>query len=319
MASATPKLTYVSPEGRMVKGDAHKASDTDQNGAPRVIKTGANAGQPNPQIYIGVAFPKSPGLPVTPARQAPNLDAEIATGSPVGQFLALIKQASVASFPHLFANGAQPMVFSYKVIDGDGWDDKGKLWSEREGYAGNWVVTASRNVGIVGPVGVYVKDSSTNPPTLTQVYEKTPRPGDYIQFSGDIESNDNTSNPGVYVNLAMICKTRDGAEIVMAASGPSAAETFGGAMATTPAAAAFAPPPTAPQPVAAVPAPAPLAPAPSAPVPPVATPAPTPPPAPSAPPVKQLKPEHVAAGLTYEQMIAQRWTDAQLVEHGYMA
>lgn len=311
--------------GRFVGGDAFVPSTTDRDGKPRVVKTGANAGQPNPQVYVKIALPKTPGQPVTQMRIAPSLDAEIASGSETGRLFAVLKGAAAAAFPHLFPQGAAGPcthpAFSWKIADGDGHDESGKPLSDKEGYAGHWILTATRNVGSVGMPKIFTQfGHDRGDMSLTVATAGHPRAGDYVKVAANITSNENVDKPGLYVNLDMLCAVREGAEIQFS-SGPSAEAAFGGTIAPAhpAAAAAFAPPPTAPQPVAAAPAPAPLAPAPSAPVPPVATPAPTPPPAPSAPPVKQLKPEHVAAGLTYDQMAAQGWTDAQLVEHGYMA
>lgn len=305
---ATAKTQFTSPVGRFVQGDAFKPSDKDQNGAPRTIKTGPNAGQPNPQYFVGVAFAKTD--PAWPA------------------FEAILKQAAAAAFPHLFPQGAAGAsshpTFSYKIIDGDGVDTAGKPWSQREGFAGCWVVRFTRGA-VIGAPGVY---QETSPGTFVQISNGRPRPGDYVRISGDVSGNDNAQRPGLYVNLGMILFAGEGAEIVTQ-SGPSASEAFGGAAplpagVAAPAPVAHAPvatpvPTPAPAPSAAPPAPvasapAPVAPSPS-PVPPPAPVAPTPPAPPAAP---SLKPEFVAQGFTYDAMIANGWTADALRANGYI-
>lgn len=330
MANAAPKIPFVTGIGRIVQGDPFRISDKDNDGNLRVVKNGPNAGIPNPQVWVKVAFPKTPGQAPTAYRQAPNLDPEIASGSEVGQLFALMKQAASLGFAHLFpAGGAAPINFSYKIADGDGVDDKGKPWAEREGFAGHWIVTFSRNVGEkvgVGPVQVFTQlGHDRGDLTLTPVTTGRPRAGDYVKVAGEFQGNDNAANPGIYANLAMVCGVREGVEIVQT-GGPDAAAAFGGtvAPANPGAAAAFTPPPA---PAAAPPLPPPAAGAVAAP-PPTAAPSPgsvpaAPPPAPAAPPPPpagpSLLPQHVAAGLTYDEMTKAGWTDETLRAHGYIA
>lgn len=329
---ATAKTPFVTGRGRIVQGDCFRASDKDQDGKPRVVKTGANAGQPNPQIYLAVALPKTPGLPVTPPMQAPNLDHEIATGSETGQLFKLLRDTAAAAFPHLFAAGS-PMAFSYKVIDGDSTDKKGQPWARYEGFAGHWVIKATRNVATIGPVKVYQQlgGNPADPLALTEVTNSPAelaaalargrtgpvvRPGDYVKLAGSFSGNDNAANPGVYANLDMICMVAEGVEIVTT-SGPDAAAAFGGAVAPAHPAAAqtFAAPAPAlvvtppPLPVAVAPAPAPI---PAAPPPAPAAPAPAPVP---------VEPTMLPAanGISYAAYIAQGWTDDLLRSHGMIA
>lgn len=293
---STLNTPFTAPIGRLVQGDAFRPSEKDQSGALRTVKTGPNAGQPNPQFFIAVAYPKTPG--------AATIDAEIATGSPVGQHLAAIKAEAARAFPHLFVNGvcSHPQ-FSFKVRDGDGVDQAGKKWSDREGYAGHWVVSYTRGASIGAP-GVYREAS---PGTFVETREC--KAGWFIQVNGNVTGNNNAQRPGVYVNLGMICVRAEGPEIIQT-GGPSAAEAFGGAGAALPPGAAplSAPAPVLPTPAApAAPAPAPVAPPPA----PAA-----PPPAPAAP-VRTMLP--AANGVTYEAYIAAGWTDEQLVAAGMMA
>ena len=337
------KARFTTPVMRMVQGSVDEPQTKDQQGNLRVVKTGPNAGQPNPQYFVAGAIAKND--PAWPAMWA-----------------ALVNQA-VQDFPNYFPQGAAPVIaaggpqtgpggvlvmatqgviahpqFSFKVMDGDGVDSNGKSNASKEGFAGHWVV----------------RFASSYPPRCfhagrygahEQIQEKNAiKRGYFIRVSGSVEGNGNAQRPGLYVNLDMVELSAYGAEIV---SGPDAADAFGSAPAAlpagataapqTPAAAAPAPvtqaPPVAPTPAAAAPvqpytgfmgnaaqpaaSPSPT-PAPSAAV---ATPSPTnvtpppPPPAPVAGPV--MLP--AAGGATYEQMIQAGWTDETLRAHGMMA
>jgi len=281
MSTNTP---FTSPVGRMVQGDAFKPSEKDQNGAPRLIKTGPNTGQPNPQFFVAVAYLKT---------QA-TMDAEIASNSPIGQHLAEIKAEAFRAFPHLFPQGAagpcQHPQFSFKVRDGDGVDTAGKKWADREGYAGHWIVSYTRGASIGAP-GVYREAS---PGTFVETKEcKT---GWFVQVSGNVTGNNNAQRPGVYVNLNMICVRAEGPEIILT-SGPSAAEAFGGVTALPPGAAPLsAPAPVLPPPAPVAPPPAPVAPPPA--------------------PARKMLP--AANGISYAEYIAAGWTDDLLIQNGMM-
>lgn len=332
------KERFTSPVGRFVQGDLDTPQDKDANGQPRLVKTGPNAGQPNPQYFIAVAFAKTD--PAWPA------------------FWSLLVTKAAADFPNLFPQGpGGPCVhpqFAYKVIDGDGVDTAGKSWATREGFAGHWVV----------------RFASSYPPRLfyagryaahEQIQEKGAiKRGYYVRVSGTVEGNANPQKPGLYVNLDMVELSAYGPEII---SGPDATEAFGAAPTALPAGASPTPitPPTPAAPAAGPGAPAapvaPAAPLPVAgpgpavapPLPVAASPAPVSPPAydgymagpgagptaagpapaaspappaPTTPPLPTASPTRVmlpaAAGHTYESLIAAGWTDATLIQHGMM-
>lgn len=348
------KTRFTSPVGRLVQGSLDEPQTKDAQGNPRIVKTGPNVGQPNPQYFIAVAFPKA---------------------DPQGEFGAfygeLVRQAA-ADFPNLFPNAAQgdftcvhPQ-FSYKVVDGDGPDQNGKLNSEKEGFGGHWVV----------------RFASSYPPRLfhagryaahEQIQEKGAiKRGYFVRVNGSIDGNGNAQRPGLYVNLDMVELSAYGPEIT---SGPDAESAFSGGPAALPAGASATPigapaapgaPPTPGAPAAGPPVPgppgapaAPLAPAapgaatsspaavspaaaspaappytgymappagptpaaaPGAPAAPAASPAPpvhTAPPSPTASPTSGTL-TTAAGGATYEQLIAAGWTDDTLRQHGRM-
>lgn len=306
---------FTSPVGRFVQGDFFKAQDKDQQGAPRVVKTGPNAGQPDPQYFAAVAYRKDD--PAWPA------------------FYALLDAQARADFPHLFPVPGGPCVnplFSMKVVDGDGLDTSGKSNATKDGFAGHWVVRfASR----------YAPKCFKQPDFAAHQQLQDPasiKRGYFVQINGSVVGNMNAQRPGIFVNLDMVNLVAYGPEIV---SGPDAAEAFGAGAAVPAGAsplpvgampvgagpgAALAPPPGAPM-VAAPLAPAPVAPV-APPLPAAASPVPAspappyagfmapPPPAP-APAGPVMLP--AANGATYEAMIAAGWTDATLVQHGMMA
>lgn len=339
--------TFTTPVGRLVAGDCFEAQTKDAEGNLRVVKSGPNAGQPAPQFYIGVAFPKMLPNPQTGVMEQNH---------EFNAFYAMLDRVARAEWPNLFPTPGAPCVnpnFAFKVRDGDGMDRNGKSNATKEGWAGCWVVSFASSYApkVVQPVGG-AWQAITDKNALKRGY--------YVRVAGSVTGNGSTQQPGLYVNLDMVELAGYGPEII---SGPDAAQAFGsapaapipGMMATPPAGAALpqagaapglpaTPPATPGAPPAAMPPVTPAAP-PAAAAPPVApytgymgvpgatppgnpgapaaapsTP-PAPPAAPSAPPVT-ASPTRVmtaaAAGATYEQFVAQGWTDEQLISGGYM-
>lgn len=342
------KTRFTTPVGRMVQGSVDEPQTKDAQGNPRVVKSGPNVGQPNPQYFIAVAFPKA------------DPQGEF------GQFYGLLAQQAAADFPALFPNGpggacVHPQ-FSFKVIDGDGLDMNAKPNADKEGFAGHWVVRfASAYPPRCFHAGRYSPQE--------QIQEKGAiKRGYFVRVSGSVEGNGNAQRPGLYVNLDMVELSAYGPEIT---SGPDAGAAFGGGPAALPPGASATPlTPPSPQPgapasplppaatgypPAASPAPAvppaaapsappytgfmspggaPPAPAAGSPAPPASpqyappatgfptSPAAPPPPAPIAPaaPPPPSGPVMLPAanGATYEQMIAAGWTDDTLRQHGMM-
>lgn len=318
------KVNITSPVGRIVMGSLYDPKTTDGEGKPMVVKTGPNAGQPRVDYFFALAIPKNPG------------ETHWAQTEWGAQIWALGNQA--------FPQAAQSRDFAWKIVDGDS-KEPGKLYKgkpgkppcENEGWAGHWVLKFS---GGFAPK-VYQNDGSG----LAQVMQKDfCKPGYFVQVAFSAEGNGSQTSPGIYLNHSMVCFRAYGAEITfgpdVASAGFGAAPLPPGATMTPPASAIPLPQP--PAPVAAVPtplpqsgfAPTPVAPVPTAvapipvipnmgfvqvpppaaaPMPPAAAPMP---PAPPAAPVRQMT--AAAQGATYEQCIAQGWTDATLVQHGLM-
>jgi hypothetical protein len=301
---AKTREAFTTPVGRLVQGDAFVAQTKDQQGNLRVVKTGPNAGQPAPQFFVAVAFPKM--NPRNPAVPNAEIDA----------FRAMLDRVARAEWPHLFPTPGGPCVnplFTIKVKDGDGVDRQGKSNAEKEGFAGHWVVSFASSYApkVVQSTSPGVWATLTDPASVKRGY--------YVRVAGSTSSNDNAQNPGLYVNLDMIELVAYGPEIV-STSGPDAAIAFAApavlpvGASTTPLASSGAMPGAALPPpgytghldpaVAAVTAP-----------PPPATSAALPPPPPSA----EIAMTAAANGITYAGYIAGGWTHAQLVEKGMIA
>lgn len=304
--AATP---FVSPKLRYVQGDPFNAQTKDQQGNPMTIKTGPNAGQPTQAFILNGAIAKSDPLALP--------------------FLMQIAGEAAKAWPAFFPQGALPNPpmfgcthprFSLKIMDGDGIDDNGKDNKTKEGFAGHWIIKFKSSYAPgVYELGKYDKLQNLQ---LDKGKHSLLRRGYYVRVSGGIESNANDGRPGMYVNLGMIEIVQAGVEIT---TGPDAAQVFGGAgggqtIAHSPTvglimtgaftyealktqgwtdeamiAAGYATRPAA------------------APSPPSAA---TPPPPPGAP-VHVMLP--AAGATTYEAYITSGWTDALLIQHGYMA
>lgn len=290
------------PAGRMISGNLYKLNHTDFDGKPRVFKSGAKAGQPNPVIQFGLAIAKQPGH----------------THFSQTEWGQKIWVAGHEGFPQ--ANTRSD--FAWKIEDGDSQvpNKRGKKPCDREGFPGHWVVWFQSSF----PPKVYHLPAGQKDPVVFDQVDAV-NAGDYIEVYGNVGYNDSPGNPGVFINGNMVCLVGYGQRIV---SGPDAASVgFGQSPRPVGAQAApvggamqhVAPPapgaPAAPPPVPSAPA-APQAPA--APPAPVVAVAPNanfaPPPPVVAPPAATLT---MLPGMgSYEQFRAAGWSDDQLVQHG---
>jgi hypothetical protein len=133
------------------------------------------------------------------------------------------------------------------------------------------------------------------------------KPGYYVQVFGNAVDNKPSASPGLYINHSMVAFAAYGQEII---SGPDVSQAGFGQGVALPAGALNAPP------AGAIPATgAPVPPPGAAPVAIPPMPLPVPAPAPAAP-VHQMTAK--AGGATYEQMVANGWNDAMMIEQGYM-
>jgi hypothetical protein len=291
--------SFSTPVGRLVQGDCFVPQTKDQQGNLRVYKSGDKVGQPNPQFFVAVAFPK-----VDPRNPA-------VANAEFGAFYALLDKVARAEWPALFPNPAGPCVnpiFTMKVKDGDGVDRNGKSNATKEGFAGHWIVSFASAYApkVVRETSPGVWETLTDPNSVKRGY--------FVRIAGSATGNDSPNTPGIYCNLDMVALVAYGQEIQ---SGPDAATAFGGAPAALPAGASATPLggstlPVAP--VAGVPALPGAAGVPALPGAVAAVPAiPVVPVAPAGPQMTAK-----AGAVTYADFVAQGWTDALLISEGYM-
>lgn len=202
------KEIFTSPVGRLVQGDCYKMQETDSEGRPRVFKSGPKVGQPNPQIFIAVAFPKMVPHPQTGA---------FVDNWEFNELYALMDKVARVEWPALFPGGGacQARDFAWKLLDGDGYDTKGKANFEKEGFAGHWVLRFGS--------GYIPKALVETSPNVFETTDQIKR-GFYVRVAGNITGNDSTQTPGLYLNLELIQYIGWGQEIV---GGMDAVAAFG--------------------------------------------------------------------------------------------
>jgi len=218
-----------------VQGSASRGNTTDFYDQPLVWKSGANAGQPRVEYYVGLAIEKT----------APG----------VAEFFAQLTQCATEA-----RSGVIPPNYAYKFLDGDGVDSGGKPYADREGHAGHWIFRFTTSFA-----PKCYKDNGSG--QMIEIPAEEVKSGYFVQLAGSVEDNRDVNKPGLFLNLNMVNLVAFGQEIN---GGPDANEVFKGAPGALPAGASTTPPAPANQfagMAAPVPAPAPAAPAAPAPVP----------------------------------------------------
>lgn len=305
------ETTYLlSPEMRLLQGDAFEPRTKDKMGNPMVVKNGPNAGQPT-QSYILTCGIKKDDPAAMP-------------------YLKQIATLAAKAWPRFFPNGVKeepPMmgcvhpVFALKIQDGDGLDGDGKPNRVKEGHAGHWIVKFSQpSAPKAYQSGKYAElerlDIEANKHMRGML-----KCGYYVRVNAGISSNENDTRPGMYLNPNMVEVTRapPGSEIT---SGPDASTVFAGGGGPV-----IAHSPTVGLQMtgayqyealktagwtdeAMIAAGHATRPAPPPPAPPVS--------APSAPASAHVM-LPAAGRFAYEEMIAGGWTDATLISNGMMA
>lgn len=304
------------PVGRLVQGSLYTPQEKDQQGNPLTIKTGPNKGQPTKKWFFAVAIAKALGE----------------THFSQTEWGAKVWAIGHAGFPQ---GQAQATTFAWKIEDGDSQipNKNGRKNCDREGFPGHWILNFTSGYA---PKIVNAQGEPIIEPGAVKL-------GWFVAVVGSVDSNEQSTNPGVYLNHNAVALMGYGKEIQtgpdLRAVGFDKLALPAGASAVPvgapiipagmiPAGAGAPPPPPGgfgapPPPPAAAVAQAP--PPPQVPVqpsqtfiapppPPGAAAAPPPPPAPPVGP--QMTPK--AAGQTYAAFIAAGWTDANLRSQGYM-
>ena len=303
MTTQSNRINLTSPVGRLVQGDLYRGYTKDAEGKDLVYKNGADAGKARTNFFFALAIPKNPG-----ETHWANTEWE-----------QKILQVGAAAFPQMYQNPA----FSWKVEDGDSNvpNKKGKVPSSNEGWKGNWIIKFSTSIA----PKVFRAEGAAFFETADV------KCGYYVQVNFDVQGNESSQNPGVYINPTMVCFRAPGQEISF---GPNVEDAGFGA-APLPAGVTAAPLPVAlPSlaPVPSLPVAAPAIPAlnvtpnpsflqvPQASVP-IATAVPTLPTVLPAVPANASPSKRMTAkanGATYETFITANWTDAQMIAQGYL-
>lgn len=172
-------LEYIpTPVGRLVQGSVFQGNTTNKAGEKLVYKSGSSQGQERLEYYVGIAIKKD-------NQEWANF---------FQKMVAIAKQ----DFPNYFVNGSIPNIgansnFSWKITDGDGLDSTGQPYSNREGFAGCFILNAKTSFKPV----VYDNNKPVN-----QITDGIKR-GDYVRLICTIESNKGSASQkaGLYVNL----------------------------------------------------------------------------------------------------------------------
>jgi len=298
------RISILFAPGRIVWGNFYEPKfPKNEDGTPKLFKTGSNAGKPRPEYAFGYAIPKTPG--------------QHWTASPWG---AQLHAAALKAWP----NGqTQQTGFAFKVADGDSTVPNKNMRrnADKEGYPGHWVLTFSNS-----QASTYVRLEGGR--TVELMEKDAIRPGYWVQVSAEVASNQSSKTAGMYLNHRIICLLGIDKVIESASVDPDSVG-FGQGVALPagvsmtnfqlPPAAAMSPTPAAPH---AAPPAVPAAPTHVVPVPSFLTPGVPTGPVPPAPPVPQAPLRVMTAkaqGATYEALIGAGWTDALLRQEGLIA
>lgn len=298
--------------GRLVQGDPQTAQPQrkdDRTGALKFRKDG----QPDCPFYVAVAVDKNPanrfvvqGVP-TWEETKQLLDNDARSAWP--QYFGGQRPGGLQFGAELPADCTNPK-FANKIIDGDGFDDKGQAFSRNEGWAGAWIVKCQN--GYAPKIWVWA-NGEPDPRGVSQtgwieasVLGRKIKCGDYVTVSGTCESNKSDQTAGMYMNFDTVSFEKEG-DLIVSSAGVDPNQALGArGPNAAPAATSSAPAPSTPaSPTASAPAYSgyrETAGAPDAPA------------APPAGPVMTAK----AAGVTFEQFLAKGWTEETLRAHGYV-
>jgi len=186
------KVTVRFPPGRIVSGDVYKGNTTDIQGNPLVIKTGPNAGQPKISFYIGVAIPKTAGVP---------WENEV-----WGQQIMNVARLGV---PNAFDVTTGQLVpgrsFAFKVTDGDSQiaNQNNKRPCDQEGFPGHWVLNFNNGFA-PNPVN-QEGDKIVEPDAIKRGY--------WAEVYASITPNTDQRNSGVFLNHEVVSLAGYGQEI----------------------------------------------------------------------------------------------------------
>lgn len=278
------RIDLLTPIGRLVLGSLYDAQTTDALGNPLVNKRG----EPRVKYYFGLAVPKKNESHWSQTEWGQKIVGIAQLSFPQGQF----NQAT----------------FAWKINDGDSIipNKAGGIPANKPGHPGYWVLNFSNQT----PLKIYNCDG-----TKQLLEPKFVNLGDYIQVFGSVRGNDSAQQPGVYLNHNLVAFHGYGERILL---GPDPKTVgFGGVL---PPGASQTPLPTGFNPSISTPAHTTFSlPINTTPASPALVPPPPPHPGILSPPLiadKILTAK--AQGASYDQLIANGWTDLTLIQHGLL-
>jgi len=152
-------------------------------------------GQPIIEYGFGIAIPK-----IDPR-----------TGQPTAEFQKVWQTLHQEAFT-LYPNGQLPSNFAMKYKDGDGVDDKGKPFADREGYKGHIVLSCTTQI----PIKYFIFQGGNN--ILVNDGIKV---GDYVNVQLNVKAHPPKGRglPGLYLNPSAVQLIQPGKEIINTPSG----------------------------------------------------------------------------------------------------
>lgn len=193
--SATNNGRSVMVQGRIVwvSGDLFKGRPkTDMQ--TKQVKIDPKTGQPMMEFGFGLAVPKS-------------VLNQMGEGQP-GQIWAAMHEEAFTLFP----SRQIPPGFAMKYKDGDGIDDKGVPFAQREGYAGHIVLACTTSI----PIKFYKWENGQN-----ILINEGIKCGDYVNVQVNVKAHPavGTAKAGLYMNPLAVQFLGFGKEIINAPSG----------------------------------------------------------------------------------------------------
>lgn len=206
-------MSRYSFTGRMVQGDPSdlRVKTDERTRQPRISAT---TGEVIKQVYMALAVPKAPGqrivIPGNPSYEDGRLAIDADARAAWPQFFGQRPQG--LNFPASLPLDCINPKFANKIIDGDGFDEKGQPYSANEGWAGCWIIKCSN--GFVPKL--YEWTASGWQETIHT--GRRIKCGDYVTVSGDCVSNQSTQSPGMYMNFDTVSFEQEGAYIAPSTS-----------------------------------------------------------------------------------------------------
>lgn len=195
--------------GRLVQGDPctlGPVQKDDRTGQPKMTKDG----QPLRQFFAAIAVPKDPAqrfaIPGNPTydevKALLDNDARVSWPQFFGQ------RNPGLQYPTTLAPDCTNPKFANKIVDGDGFDEKGQPNSAKDGWAGCWVIKC---VTMFAPK---VYEWTTSGWQETVHTGRKIKCGDFVTVSGDCTSNESTQTPGMYMNMDTVSFEQEGPAII---------------------------------------------------------------------------------------------------------